>query len=266
VPEHFECSGLKIVVKSADVAIWLARHELAQRVVGELRGQFPNETLLCFLDDEDWPTARNEMGAARGFYTPTRNLDRWLLDYQDYVGQALDKNAIEEYQNFVYLFGSTCSIREGLAMTLAHELQHFIQHGTSKKTWAIGSLASILIRNLSMTSVNEAGVSSWCDVPIERQAWISGKRVAAALLGGESVRRHIDAQIATVLCAVDLAAWKAIRKIDASKAYDFATETASFIPRLSAYRNLMEQCLADLRDDPDFADLDINPWVRGVGQ
>jgi hypothetical protein len=263
VPERAECSGPEIVVKSADVAIRRARHELAQRVVGELRDQLPNESLLCFLDDEDWNAPRNGVGEACGFYTATRRLDEWPPLR---IAEALVKNGSVAYESFVYLFGSTCSVREGLAMSVAHELQHFIQHGTSKKAWAIGQIASRLLKELPMPRVNEIGVNSWCDVPIERQAWMTGKRVAEAVLGGEAVRKYIDAQIATVTRPIDLADWKLVREIDASLAYDFDAETVSFMPRLSAHRNQLERYLSVLRNDPDFADIDIEPWVRGIGQ
>jgi hypothetical protein len=101
--------GPKIVVRSSDVTIRQVRHEIAPRVVGELHDQLPNETLLCFLDDEDWKAARCDAGEGRGFYTPARDLDRWPHPPR-YIEDALVKNGIVAYQNFVYLFGSTCSI------------------------------------------------------------------------------------------------------------------------------------------------------------
>ena len=235
--------GTEIIVKSADVTIRQVRHEIAHRVVGELHDQLPNETLLCFLDDEDWKAARCEASDGRGFYIPARDLDRWPPP-PHYIEDALGKNGVVAYQNFVYLFGSTCSILEGLAMTLAHELQHFMQHRTSKTAWAMGTIASTLLRDLEMRQVSEIGVSSWCDVPIERHAWTTSKRVAEAVLGRDAVRKYIDTRIAAAR-TVDLADWTFVREIDASQAFDFDAEMASFMPRLSAHRNKLEQYLND---------------------
>ncbi len=264
MPEDAECLAPKIVVKSADITTRQVRHEIAHRVVGELHDQLPNETLLCFLDDEDWKAARCGAREGRGFYTPARDLDRWP-DPPQYIEDALVKNGIVAYQNFIYLFGSTCSALEGLAMTLAHELQHFMQHGNSKTAWAMGTIASNLLRDLEMRQVNEIGVNSWCDVPIERHAWTTGKRVAEAVLGGGAVRKYIDTRIAAAR-PVDLADWKFVREIDASQAFDFEAEMASFMPRLSAHRNKLEQYLNDLRRDPELTDIELDPWMRGTGR
>ncbi len=256
---------LKIVVRSADATTRQLRHEIARRVVDELHDQLPNETLLCFLDDEDWKAARRAAGRARGFYTPARDLDTWP-DRPQYVEDALVENGVVAYQNFIYLFGSTCSVHEGLAMTLAHELQHFIQHGTSKAAWAMGTIASNLLIDLEMRQVNEIGVNSWCDVPIERHAWTTGKRVAEAVLGRDAVREYIDTRIAAADRSVDLADWKFVREIDASQALDFDAEMASFMPRLTAYRTKLEQYLGNLRGDPELTNIELDSWLRGPGE
>jgi hypothetical protein len=262
--EEAEHVALKIVVKSPDLMTRQLRQEIARRVVDELRDQLPNETLLCFLDDEDWKAARRAAGPGRGFYTPARDLNKWPHRPQ-YVEDALLKNGVVTYQNFIYLFGSTCSVHEGLAMTLAHELQHFIQHGSSKTAWAMGTIASSLLIGLAMRQVNEIGVNSWCDVPIERHAWTTGKRVAEAVLGRDAVRKYIDTRIAAAR-SVDLADWKFVREIDASQALDFDAEMASFMPRLTVYRTKLEQYLDNLRSDPELTNIELGPWLRGPGE
>jgi hypothetical protein len=260
--EDAACLAPEIIIKCGDVKIRQVRHEIAHRVVGVLHDQLPNETLLCFLDDEDWKALRCEASEGRGFYSPAPDLDKWPPPPQ-YIEDALGKNGVVAYQNFVYLFGSTCSIPEGLAMTLAHELQHFIQHGSSKTAWAMGMIASTLLRELEMRQVSEIGVNSWCDVPIERHAWMTGKRVAEAVFGRDAVRKYIDTRIAAA-GTVDVADWKFVREIDASQAFDFDAEMASFMPRLSAHRNKLEQYLNDLRRDPALADIELGLWMRGT--
>ena len=41
--------------------------------------------------------------------------------------------------DLVYLYGSTCADEVGLTMTLAHKLQHAIQHGKERNVWAVNS-------------------------------------------------------------------------------------------------------------------------------
>jgi hypothetical protein len=258
-----ECLALKIVVKSANLTTRQVRNDIARRVVHELHDQLPTESLLCFLDDEDWEAARRDAGLGRGFYTPTRDIDGWR-PLPQYIEDSLMKDGIVAFQNFVYLFGSTCSIHEGLAMTLAHELQHFIQHGSSRAAWAMGTIASNLLMNLKLPQVNEIGVNSWCDVPIERHAWITSKRVAEAVSGRDSVRKYIDTRIAAAQ-SFELADWKFARELDASQAFDFDAETASFIPRLTAHRTKLEQYLNDLRRDPELTNIELGPWLQGTG-
>ena len=112
--------------------------------------------------------------------------------------------------------------------------------------------------------VNEIGVNSWCNVPIERHAGTTGKRVAEAVLGREAVRKYIDTRIAAAR-SVDLADWKFVREIDASQPFDFDAEMASFMPRLTPHRTKLEQYLNDLRRDPELTNIELGCWLRGTG-
>jgi hypothetical protein len=102
-------------------------------------------------------------------------------------------------------------------------------------------------------------------VPIERHAWTTGKRVAEAVLGRDAVRQYIYTRIATAR-SVDLADWKFVREIDASQAFDFDVEMASFMPRSTAHRTKLEQYLNDLRRDPGLTNIELGPWLRGTGR
>ena len=75
------------------------------------------------------------------------------------------------FDDFIYLHGSTCSSAMGLTMTLAHELQHFIQHSQQTRLWAANSL----IPKLKKATIRALGLR-WCDIPHEREARIVSSR------------------------------------------------------------------------------------------
>ena len=128
----------------------------------------------------------------------------------------------------------------------------------------MGVITSKLLVVLEMQQVNRIGVNSWCDVPIERDAWTTGKRVAEAVFGAAAVRKYIDTRIAAAR-SVDLADWKFVREVDASRSFDFDAEMAAFMPRLSAHRDKLEPYINDLRRDPEPADIELDRWMRGTG-
>lgn len=106
------------------------------------------------MDDDDPPTLKGDRGAAnRGFYGPIHNTTR-LPDLPDYVASCIfvdDGISIpfpRVVDDLVYLYGSTCANEVGLTMTLAHELQHAIQHANVRKLWAANSLINRLDRKV----------------------------------------------------------------------------------------------------------------------
>jgi hypothetical protein len=141
----------------------------------------------------------------------------------------------------------------GLTLTLAHELQHFVQHRDQRRLWAANSL----IPNLTNATIEELGLR-WCDLPHEREARIVSKKVAEKLFGTEAVRSFIDVKIAECLTAADADDWHCIQGLVTSTAYDLASETKLFFPRLRPYRSQLQDVLGHFQsNDADFADIDL---------
>src|ERR1700733_7298837 len=86
---------------------------------------------LCYLDDRDisWLKELWGGGSNRGVHWPIRGqgLHDWPQDMWNTMAPAdLASGEITwPFDSIVYLHGSTCNIEVQLAMTLAHELQHF---------------------------------------------------------------------------------------------------------------------------------------------
>jgi hypothetical protein len=249
---------LALTVKSTDAGVKGQREAAAWRVVAYFGDQLPVRRLLCFLGDEEWDGIEN-----RGFYSPIyisdRMGDRPWLTAPLYVLKCVFADGLPVFEDFIYLHGSTCSNEVGLTMTLAHELQHFVQHSDAPGLWAANSL----VPRLHKSVISALGLK-WCDVPHERDARIVSKRVAENLLGSEAVRQYIDAKIAEFTGDAD--DWKCIQALTTSAPFDLARETRLFFPQLKNYRAELERVLRSLQGYSDFRDISLHALLDGAAK
>jgi len=146
-------------------------------------------------------------------------------------------------------------------MTLAHELQHFIQHSDQIHLWAANSL----VPKLKKTTLRTMGLR-WCDIPHEREARIVSKRIAEQVFGAELVRQYIDDKITKFLTESDADDWECIQGLTASTPYDLARATKLFFPRLKGHRLELQQTLEELQSNcPDFPRVDLEALLSGAG-
>jgi hypothetical protein len=246
-------------VKSADAALRARREAAAKRVLDAFGDELPQTSLLCFLDDEDWQTLKDEAGASnRGLYTDLRRGGAAWLDAPQYLTEPVLVDGHRAFDSFIYLHGSTCSKEVSLTMTLAHELQHFVQQHSTPQMWA----ASTLIPNLPRDVINTLGLR-WCDVPHEREARIVSKRVAEELLGPEVVALYIKEKIAERVSEGDVADWECIQGLVTSAPYHLDRETRLLFPRLKDHRRHLERVLHGFRNNPDFTGIDLDRLLDG---
>jgi hypothetical protein len=244
-----------VTVKSADGAIRKWREQTAQRAIAHFGNRLPGFRLLCFLDDKDWPALRGPgMAANRGAF-----IKKGSHEWQE---ACTFVDGLPGFDNLIYLHGSTCSNEVGLTMTLAHELQHFVQYGTVPKLLAENELAYVTLRDLEQPDFEALGLRA-CDIPHEREARIVAKRAAEDLFGVAVVRRYIDAKVAEVVTQQDAADWECIQGLVTSAAYDLAAETKAFFPRLERCRSALER---EQVNNLDFRDIDLDALLDGAGQ
>lgn len=192
-------------VRSSDKAISERREETAHRVIAHFGTGLPQLRLLCFFDDEDWPSLRGPgMEANRGGYI---RRDSSPCEWQE---ACTFVDGMQDFDNFIYLHGSTCLTEVGQAMTFAHELQHFVQYGAAPKLLAENTLAYVTLRNLRRSDFEALGLRT-CDIPNEREARIVARLVAENLFGVAAVRQYIDAKMAQFVTQQDAADWDCIR-------------------------------------------------------
>lgn len=259
---------ITLKVKSEDPALTAKREAAAWRVLNYFGGGLPASRLLCFLDDDDPSTLKGERGSAnRGLYGPIHDSTP-LADWPDYVTACIlaDDGISLQFprviDDLVYLYGSTCANEVGLTMTLAHELQHVIQHANFRKLWAVNGLVSQLNK-----TVIAALKLQWADIPIEREARIVSKRVAVHLFDEWRVTQFIDEKIEegiTQSDVGDVADWQFVRTLTPSSSVDLVTDTQRLFKRLKGYRSELEAVLQEKKNVPGFDDIELAPYFAGA--
>jgi len=246
-----------IKVKAPD-EVKVQRDAAARCVVAHFGSCIPADSrVLCFLDDNDTPALRREFGEAnRGVYVPINentNLGAW----PPYVTSSMFDAGVPAIDDFIYLSGSTSADEIALTMTLAHELQHAIQHANASKLWAVNSLVSHLHRS-TITDLN----LKWTDIPIEVEARIVSKRVAVMFFGEQRVQHHIDGKMAEHIADNDAADWQFIRSLTPSSSVDLVIGTYELFQRLKCYKPELERELRSAtKDNPqDYKDVGLDAF------
>ena len=147
----------------------------------------PQYELLCFFDDEN-PREFLDLGPSYcGFHAV---IAKGGLGWPRYIWNLFhDRSGRVTFQNVIYINGRTCSTTPGTVITLAHELQHFVQYGFAHKVWLANTLIYDILRDGPPTTIE-----AW-DIPYERDTTRVSKQVAVHMLGKEAVEAYADAQI-----------------------------------------------------------------------
>jgi hypothetical protein len=189
-----------------------------------------------------------------------------LADWPDYVRDCIrvDDGVSLIYpravDDFVYLYGSTCENEVGLTMTLAHELQHAVQHNNVRRLWAVNGIVTRLHKRV-IAALN----LRWADIPIERESRIVSKRVAVHFFGEQHVTNYIDEKIAEGVIrsdVADVADWQVVRTLESSDSVVLQGDTQKLFERLTNYRPELEVALQRMKkyNPEDFGDIDLEPY------
>ena len=199
--------------------------------------KLPSLRLLCFFDDKNPQQFDTFMGPQHcGFHTPViASEDLW----PEYVDQLfIDSMGNFVYDNAIYLNGRTTASVPGTLITLAHELQHFMQYANDWNVWRANTLITNILRDGPPTTIK-----SW-DIPFEKDTTRVSKRVAEEILGADAIRAHADAQIAAGNHADK---WRFFRDVSYSTPFDLLAETKPWVEK---YRT---ELLGIPQSDVDFA-------------
>jgi glycogen debranching enzyme len=194
----------------------------------------PTFRLLCFFDDEN-PVEFDFIGSSYcGFHSPVIASG---LPWPSYIDDLfIDSTGNFVYDNVVYVNGRTCSSLPGAVVTLAHELQHFIQYGYTRKVWRANTLIYNILHDGPPTTIK-----AW-DIPYERDTMRVSKRVAGRVLGEDIVKAYAEAQIAA---GNDPEKWKFFLSVSCAAPFDLLTETKPWVDKYKAELEKIEQSEVD---------------------
>jgi hypothetical protein len=224
VKPHFETNDLQATLEP-----------LYQRVLE--RFQLPNLRLLCFFDVQNPKHFDQKFGCKyRGLHRTVHGIGYVPPHLQQHF---FDVSGGFAFDNVVYLPGRTCVAKAGAVITFAHELQHFVQHGSAYKVLVANNLLSENLLGFDPDSPAKA----W-HIPHEQDAMLVSKRVAEAVLGTEVVSQHVESRIAA---QDDLLYWQYFQNLSADSPFDLLAQT---IPWVDKYR---PQLLALQQTKVDFS-------------
>jgi len=193
--------------------------------------------VLCYFDDEN-PVHFDRIIGSRYCGFQTRIIGSGS-DWPEYVKDLFyEPTGDFAFDNVIYINGRTSLGLASTIITLAHEVQHFMQYGYSRKVWMANTLIYQLLRQGPPTQIK-----AW-DIPSEHDAISVSKRVAEELIGAESLAAYADAQIAA---QNDPEKWKFFRDLSVSTPFDLLAQTK---PWVAKYR---EHLIGIQQRDVDFA-------------
>lgn len=155
------------------------RQRWARRVVVQWGTALPDRRLLIVLDSKNCEVF-GEWN--RGRFAPVNRatICCWALCIDNGLHEIdLQGHITYLFDCVIYLQERACVDEPTLTMTLAHELQHYVQYCTATEIWA----ANTVVNNLHRDTINLLGLD-WHSLPTEREARIVAKRVSESLLGG----------------------------------------------------------------------------------
>jgi hypothetical protein len=240
-------NAITLHVESLDPTVKAHREEVAGLVVNYFEQHFPMPkciSTLCYLDCEDLWLLKEYWGRAnRGIHWPIlgQGLHDWPGKMWNIIAQV-DPNSGEvswPYASLIYLHDSTCTTDVGLTLTLAHEIQHFLQFANDQCLWVMNTLLA------NLPGLPRDGLRAWSDFPAEREARIIAKRIAENFYGKVAILEHIQYMIAARITDADAEDWQFIESIDSSVQFNLAEETKALFRK-----HQIE--LIELYNDPKF--------------
>lgn len=152
--------------------------------------KLPSLRLLCYFDNDNPEWLQRQYGQFAGIHVPVISGGVWPRYVEEHF---LDYSTGEfAFDNLIYI-PQTKYAQETVSFVIifAHELQHFVQWGDSRK---VAEANTLLLQNLgSFDPLTE--LKPW-GLPNNREAMIVANRVAETLCGVKAVRGFIDTQIA----------------------------------------------------------------------
>ncbi len=222
-------------------------------LANEVLKQFslPSSPSFVYFDDTDYKWLIEGLGSTyRGIATPVLGSGKW----PDSVEDILFNECPMAYDFMIYLPGKTCTAEKPLfVITLAHEVQHFLQWSNEHTLWKAGSILFWNSHTLETLGKGRA----W-DIPTERQAMIVSKRVAESILGVERLTTFVDKKVRE---GVHKEEWLFFSELSSSLDYPLLDETVSLVNTYRPQLLKLQQSRAEAGEEPEL-DFSQTEWWK----
>lgn len=236
------------------------RRAVADRVIAAFEHSLPNLRLLIYLDEKDCRALKDNGAANRGIFYPVDKVTAQysvLLQMGNLLGEG---DGAAPYANdcAIYLHNGSCSDEVGLAMCLAHELQHFKQYGFNRKAWTANNLVTRFLRQTDNACKFTSG-----EIASEHEAKIVGKRIAERLYSPGLVREYIEVWKSRAVNETDADDSDFVQAINPHREFDLGIETRRMYQQLKRYRRELTDCYLE---NPTFAEVDLAELFLGAAE
>ncbi len=202
--------------------------------------KLPPLKLLCYFDNENPEELQQQFGQFSGIHTPILGGGTWPRHVSRHFFNYLRGDLA--FDNLIYIPKTQYAQKEvSFVIIFAHELQHFVQWGHSRK---VAEANALLLQHLSSFDPGTE-LKPW-GLPNNREAMIVAKRVAEAVCGGEAVKGFIETQVADGKSCNNVSKtqlWMWVRTLTPSTRYDLLQETDLLVQK---YRKQLQGLESDI--------------------
>ena len=215
--------------------------------------QLPQESLVCIFDEVDRECFTNSPELGRNFcgFTALFCEPKFRPNVRGWPPEVL--KCVWDGSKYlcdvaIYLRSRTCQSQTGTVITFAHELQHFMQHGNSRKVWLANRHLQCIYRRCQQR------VPPW-HFPHEYEALLVSKQLAVAedVLSPGEARDYAEQEREReqVERVGDLRKWEFFRDLSVQEEFDLLERTRIEVKKCRDY--LEAYFPAHNSDAPDYS-------------
>ncbi len=219
-------TSLHLHIATADDVLRKHYTSLFHDILTVFAEQIPRSPALCVLDSPD-PEGSLD-AAVRGFHLAVREHGTNAIPFRELETLVCDPfEGVLTYDNLIYVHRRAMTSDISFVITLSHELQHFVQSGTS------GNLLSVevLLRALSDAKGTNGFIKASTDLPSEVDAILRSKKVTIGRFGEKALTHYFNSQIAKFRDTVEGERWNFIRNLPLDLEFNFPSEINRLILR-----------------------------------
>lgn len=199
------------------------------------RRNLPQKLLVCIFDNEERSYFTNPQRLGENYcgFTTTVCEPKFNIDVPNWppeIRQCVSDGSKYHCDVTIYLRNRTCQSQTGTVITFAHEMQHFMQYGNSRKIWLANRNLKCIYRRCQQR------VPQW-HFPYEYEALLVSKQVAEDILSPGEVRDYAvqEREREQIERVGDLKKWEFFLDLDVREQFDLLERTKIEVKKCRDY-------------------------------